>query len=354
MTAGGRLDRDLGADTAPVGVAEVGGSAYNGVSASSANGMSDDNAWQTRCVAAILASSRGAFPENISYEMNGDVLTWIARGYQSELKIECKNALEVIDGFYHAEYFLDTSKILDEHGEFKADVTFEEAEPEYEPKAMVAQQAIVETVRRFRRQQRFRKELEEEERAAEEAQNEATAAANDHVDAAATKRPSEAPAGERKTKQQVQQSLQEKYAPSVCVRVMNNTREVSKQTIKEILRGRKKDLPGIGGRGAISQEDPLDVIQTAVIKRDVRFIETHNVYIKRKKQTKAADHAASTKTSAAPPGREEKPAEAEHVPDENTMDKRSRKGAVFQDCYVPIAKNDWVAETFVKAHRLAY
>nr|BAN64264.1 hypothetical protein [Babesia bovis] len=78
------------------------------------------NQLQFSSIANSLTQSRGTFPENISYKIEGNALTWIARGHQNNFTIQCTNALEIVDGFFRAEYFLDTSRILDNHGELQS------------------------------------------------------------------------------------------------------------------------------------------------------------------------------------------------------------------------------------------
>ncbi|KAK2195584.1 hypothetical protein BdWA1_003261 [Babesia duncani] len=63
-----------------------------------------------KSVADSLKSSGVCLYEGITYEINGPILTWIARHRDCELKYQCRTMCEIIDGYYKAEYFLDTRK----------------------------------------------------------------------------------------------------------------------------------------------------------------------------------------------------------------------------------------------------
>ncbi|EAN32796.1 hypothetical protein TpMuguga_02g00513 [Theileria parva strain Muguga] len=68
---------------------------------------------QMRYVADSLKPVGSRLENEISYEINGCMLTWIANYCGSEFRFDCSNIIEIIDGYYKAEFYLDTKKLLD-------------------------------------------------------------------------------------------------------------------------------------------------------------------------------------------------------------------------------------------------
>ncbi|GBE60684.1 dNA mismatch repair protein, putative [Babesia ovata] len=344
---------NLGVETQPVGTRNGVDPPQKRMSTSSSRTMAEDNAWQIQCIAGALTNTRGAFPENVTYEINGGVLTWIARGYQSELKIKCKNALEVVDGFYYAEYFLDTSKILDEHGEFQASLTVESREPEYEPRAMVSQQTIVETVMRMKRQKQMRAKLKAEEEAKLESQSRDAAADKDHTDASEPS--STQPSIGQQAKLPAEQPVSKTACPtSVCVRVMNNTRDTSGKTITEQSAARVNEAAMSTNSEPDSPRTTSDVFNTAVIKRDVRLIDFGPTHVKRKKYARVPEIPISSKPIFELGGKEGRSTDPTHLVSATGRGDSSRETSLLQNCFVSIAKNECVGDTFVKLNKMAY
>ncbi|CDR94157.1 hypothetical protein, conserved [Babesia bigemina] len=344
---------NLGVETQPVGTRNGADYLKKRISTSTSRAMAEDGAWQIRCIAGALSNSRGAFPENLTYEINGGVLIWIARGYQSELKVRCKNALEVVDGFYYAEYFLDTSKILDEHGEFQASLTVEASEPEYEPKAMVSQQTIVETVMRMKRQRQMRAKLKESEEGTPETQNGDATADENHPDAfeASSADPS---SGQNTTQPAEEQESKTACPASVCVRVMNNTRNVYGKTVENLSAAPKKEAARFIKSNSASPRTRSDVFNTAVIKRDVRLVDVSSAHNKRKKHTRMLENPTSSKPIFELAETEGQSGDPTHLVSTLGVAEASRKTALLQNCLVSIAKNECVGETFVKVNKIAY
>ncbi|ORM41733.1 uncharacterized protein BXIN_2760 [Babesia sp. Xinjiang] len=304
----------------------------------------EENEWQIQCIAGALTNSRGAFPENISYEINGDILTWIARGYECEFKIDCTNALEVVDGFYRAEYFLDTSKVLDDHGELHAVFTVEKDEPVYKPQLIVAQQRIVATVRQMKRKIVMREKLEKEELERKEAQEQL---AGDN-----TKQNGKN--GQNGKKRKIKEPQQTRCDPTICVRVLNNQRKVCAKTMNELLS--KKDERGIlsNCNDTNSQNNFPDLSPTAVIKREFRLLDGETSPVKRRRMSKEAEAAAKFNAMVLPMADEQEQLETTHLKKEDNEGEIPKKNNVFQDCFVPIAKNDWVTESLNRTHKIAY
>ncbi|GFE54851.1 hypothetical protein BaOVIS_022550 [Babesia ovis] len=295
--------------------------------------FSDYNEPQIASIANALTNTRGAFPENISYEIKGDVLTWIARGYKCEFKIDCKNALEVVDGFYRAEYFLDTSRILDDHGELQTMVTMEEREPEYKPKKMVSQNTIVKTVRRMKRKIRMRRKLEMEERMAQDEAQGTEETSADVIN----------PVTEQKNTNE--------YCPSVCIRVMNNTRGGFGKHVDEIF---GKQTAETKGTKVISTKIAETEDYYGVIKRNIRVIESDAVLMKRRRAIQVPEH--KTKSISALTGVTRVKQHTETTPLTNNVPqvKLDTPNIGPQDCYVPIARNDRVLECINRAHKMTY
>ncbi|KAK1443669.1 hypothetical protein BgAZ_205450 [Babesia gibsoni] len=313
-------------------------------------------------IAGALATSRNAFPDDIAYEVNGDMLTWIVRGYDSEYRIECHNASEVVDGFYRAEYFLDTSKLLDPYTEFHAGIRYVEREKEREPNVIVSQVSVREALRMLRRQRKLAKlneELDAEERetpgsSCKEAASAEAGAKKDGLSTRAKAVGTEPFASSRDNHASPTTSTSE------CIRIMNNARDVCEETMKVVLNSRKAECVGhvenstkapvVGDKS----QNEHDVFESGVIKREIRVIQSGVMFGRRKRQGKDGDHTPDAKEVDENASGDEKVADDSANNLSVRRGKRARKGSVFQDYYLPIANNEWIAETFIKPHKMAY
>lgn len=297
------------------------------------------------------------------YIYNADgVLTWIVRGSDSEFKIECHNASEIIDGFYRAEYFRDTSKILDSYSELHAGIRCVEPEHEPEPRVIVSQQSILETVRRMQLQKKLQDDMKKEEEAYYAALQAScdTASVSENTDSitlqkSAKKHKAMTPK-RRKRHEKTNHSIAN---PSQCVRVMNNTREICEDAIKEVL-----NESNVGWMDAEETHSPTkysfisqkadETFCSDIIKRELMPMRPGNIGERGRKQQKVDNQ--TDLTSDTEQGQSQEETSRRHAEDIDGVrrGKRIRKNSTFQDFYLPISDNEWIAETYVNVPKITY
>ncbi|AFZ79420.1 hypothetical protein BEWA_022680 [Theileria equi strain WA] len=84
---------------------------------------------QMRSIADAMKPDGSKFDSDITYEIDGTVLTWIVNHSDKQVRFECANLLEIIDGYYKAEFFLETKRVFEVPSYFTnfgdaTDVTF--------------------------------------------------------------------------------------------------------------------------------------------------------------------------------------------------------------------------------------
>lgn len=77
------------------------------------NGISPDHPNYPKNFFQTLLLLLFYFFSNLNLSILGCMLTWIANYCGSEFRFDCSNIIEIIDGYYKAEFYLDTKKLLD-------------------------------------------------------------------------------------------------------------------------------------------------------------------------------------------------------------------------------------------------
>ncbi|XP_952204.1 uncharacterized protein TA13595 [Theileria annulata] len=297
---------------------------------------------QMRCVADSLKPTGSRLENEISYEINGIyidhscMLTWIANYCGSEYRFDCSNIIEIIDGYYKAEFYLDTKKLLDAPDTLNtycdtSDILFTDYVSD-------------ETTKNISKNQINKQNLSK----------------IDSISNASTEIDSLNETNNINTK--------EKDVPEVSddknSKIQDNEPDL-KTTQAEINEEKsdnqcekpKDKIPTVQKKPIQTQVPPTSSFNLRS-SRTNRNITTSNYYNKddsRSFNCYSRIHTTKSEVSYSPEVKRRRNSKSEiskKKPEfEVRRGERVRKVSIFQDCYIPASRNEWISEVFIGAHK---
>ncbi|UKK02000.1 hypothetical protein MACK_001354 [Theileria orientalis] len=303
---------------------------------------------QMRSVADSLKPTGSRFDNEISYEINGCILTWIANDEAGEYRFDCSNIIEIIDGYYKAEFYLDTKRI------FEAPNIIDS----YDNNIQVE----------------LTNYIEEDHPKAIPPQVEKSNLHNIYtISSASTEAESlhENLNGSRKNGTQFTQANNTKQSETRLTTSRGARASSTNNTLTKYMnssngkQGTKAERPK--EKSPTIQKKPMETRRqtgstfTLRSSRATKLPTTPtNIYSRENTRAFAATHARVATPAIEPvfPAADlkkrkyTKPETPKRKPEvEVRRGERVRKVSIFQDCYIPAARNEWISEVFIGAHK---